>query len=938
MIPVRSAPCLSARRRGGAAAPCNAPRRGRGRVLSALSAAGLTLFGIIVGADAENPKSADTGPAIEAAVSPQTPGGSVVAAVTTDTLDRPLPGTQPVYSLDYTEPTDVNYDNWPDHWTRRVGSGFPAYSKMEIVAEPSPHSPRSFLADIDGGGVAAFSPPIPVSTLFGHVLEVWVRAAGIEHDRVFTTLSFFDSRSKLLHSERSAEIVPRSDWRLLRLGPLDLDLPQAESAVVGLHVEPREKSDLNAKVWFGKVYLGRLPRLSVRLNRPHGLYAQGEAVRAEYTAAGIRSLTPPLELEILDAEGNPLERVLAPLEVRPAFGPDEIPAEESLRENPPHMGWRAWDVPLSEPGHYVLRATLSTPEGARRRVEVPVAVLAPVDQIAAAPFGWSLPQGAKPFDVRDLLEVIRLSGVKWVKFPVWSDDTATPEALEELGFFLERLRGQGVQTVGLLCDPPAGLRGQWTGRTTAAEFFAADTALWQPSLELTLARFGLLVGRWQLGRDDDLGFTAVSRPEEIVRRVSAEVSKVLYNGQVGTAWDWLEPPPLDRNSPWRSLQFTTDPPMTAEELRRYLTSYAGADNRVALWVDLRPLNRGEYPLSVRITDMVLRMAAVKAGGAEAGFHPDPFHPECGLFRPDGFPTELLIPWRTAVHALRDRTPRGSIRLPNEARNLLFGDGDTGLMIVWNPQPGEEVLYLGEAVATTDVWGRTASLPALGEKQRLRVGPMPQFVEGIHLPIAFWRQACRLGVTRVPSVYGKPLPNQIRFRNTFPHAVAGTLRLPGGRGWRLEPDHAVFKLLPNEEITVPFALTLPLDAEAGIQPFVVHFSLQADRRYEFDVFHTLEVGLGDVYVDLRTRLNEAGELEVRQTLVNETDTPLSFRCELFAPDRRRQRVQLDVPALGRATNVYTLPDGRELLGKTLWLRAEEIGQARVLNYRTTANAE
>lgn len=915
-------------------------RPGNERAGSAILAVGLVLFGIIVGAFGENPKSGDgNDQEVGTPERAEHPLRGHVTAMSADSIDsRPMPGTQPIYALDFSEPADINYDNWPDHWTRRVGQGFPAYLKMEIVADASPDSPRSFLAEIDGGGVAAFSPPVQVSTLFSHVLEVWVRAEGIRHNRAFTTLSFFDSRNKPVHIARSVEIVPGSDWRLLRLGPLDLDLPQAESAVVGLHVEPREKADLQAKVWFGKISLGRLPRLSVRLNRPHGLYQQGEAIQAEYTAAGIGLPAPPLELEILGPEGDPLADLLAPMEVRPAFGPEEIPREESLRQNPPHLGLRTWEVPLTEPGYYVLRATLSTPEGARRRVEVPVALLAPVSQISAAPFGWSLPRGADPLDLRDLLEVIRLSGVKWVKFPVWTDAAETPETLEELGFFLERLRGQGVQTVGLLCQPPASLRGQWTAQTTAAEFFAADPQLWQPSLELTLARFGLLVGRWQLGRDDDLGFTAVSHPQEIGRRVSAEVSKVLYDGQVGTVWDWLEPPPLGRGSPFRSLQFSTDPPMTADELRRYLASYAGRENGTALWVDLRPLDRGEYPLPVRITDLVLRMAAVKANGAEAGFHPDPFDPRCGLFRPDGFPTEMLIPWRTAVHALRDRTPRGSVRLPGESQNLIFGDGETGMMIVWSRQPREEVLFLGETVLTTDVWGRTAPLPSLGEKQRLSVGPLPQFLEGVHLPVAFWRQNCQLGVTRVPSVYGKPLPNQLRFRNTFPQAVSGTMRLPSGRGRRLEPDGATFKLLPNEEIAVPFLLTLPLDAEAGVQPFIVHFSLQADRRYEFDVFHTLEVGLGDVYVDVRTRLNAAGELEVQQTLVNETDAPLSFRCELFAPDRRRQRTHLDVPASGRVIHVYALPDGRELLGRTIWLRAEEVGQSRVLNHRVTAVAE
>jgi hypothetical protein len=33
--------------------------------------------------------------------------------------------------------------------------------------------------------------------------------------------------------------------------------------------------------------------------------------------------------------------------------------------------------------------------------------------------------------------------------------------------------------------------------------------------------------------------------------------------------------------------------------------------------------------------------------------------------------------------------------------------------------------------------------------------------------------------------------------------------------------------------------------------------------------------------------------------------------------------------------YRLPDGRELIGKTLWLRAEEVGGQRILNFRFVA---
>ena len=45
------------------------------------------------------------------------------------------------------------------------------------------------------------------------------------------------------------------------------------------------------------------------------------------------------------------------------------------------------------------------------------------------------------------------------------------------------------------------------------------------------------------------------------------------------------------------------------------------------------------------------------------------------------------------------------------------------------------------------------------------------------------------------------------------------------------------------------------------------------------------------VEIWTRLNDRGELEVRQRLVNQTDGEVSFHCELFAPGRRRQQTQV-----------------------------------------------
>lgn len=95
-----------------------------------------------------------------------------------------------------------------------------------------------------------------------------------------------------------------------------------------------------------------------------------------------------------------------------------------------------------------------------------------------------------------------------------------------------------------------------------------------------------------------------------------------------------------------------------------------------------------------------------------------------------------------------------------------------------------------------------------------------------------------------------------------------------------------------------------------------------------------MGLGDVDLAATARINDRGELEVRQTVVNRGKTPVSFRCGLYAPDRCRQSSLVVGLVHGPDVQVYRLPNGRELLGKTLWVRAEEVDGPRVLNCRLT----
>ena len=128
------------------------------------------------------------------------------------------------------------------------------------------------------------------------------------------------------------------------------------------------------------------------------------------------------------------------------------------------------------------------------------------------------------------------------------------------------------------------------------------------------------------------------------------------------------------------------------------------------------------------------------------------------------------------------------------------------------------------------------------------------------------------------------------------------------------------------------MTLPLDAVTGRQDICIEFDMMADRHYAFPVLRPVEVGTNDVYVKVSSRLNQRGELEVEQRLTNETDSVVSFKCYLYIPDRLPVVTQVVELGRGIDTKTFRLPDGEELVGKAMLLRADEIGGQRIINYR------
>ena len=449
-----------------------------------------------------------------------------------------------------------------------------------------------------------------------------------------------------------------------------------------------------------------------------------------------------------------------------------------------------------------------------------------------------------------------------------------------------------------------------------------------------MLRLAMRVRRWQLGGENDFSFAGYPDLAKKIVAINSELQRVNLDTAIGFAWNWLESlPQSDGPAPWRFLSLSAEPPLNWLELACYLQ--APAPPEVERWVVLRPLPRGQYDLAERVTDLVERMLAAKVHGAAAVFCPDPFDPQCGLLNPDGTPAELFLPWRTTALAAGGSRYLGTLELPGGTANHVLARHGKAVIVARSLHPIEEPLPLGAEIVQQDVWGRNITPPSKDGVPVISLDIWPTFVFGVSEWVASWAIQLKLEVQRLPSIFDRAHQNAVCFSNTFPEGISGKATIVVPQGWRVQPKQTAFNLAAGEQVRIPFTITMPYDAANGRHKVRIDFEVEGEHACRFSVYRHVDVGLGDVYVEISTALTSEGKLQVVQKFVNDSPIPAQFRCELFAPDRRRQKTFVVLEPYGTESSVFTLPDGRQLLGKTLWIRAEEIGGSRILNYRFAA---
>lgn len=836
-------------------------------------------------------------------------------------------GATVVREFIFSDDEDLDQDDLPDGWLRRKGMPFPRYVDAMIDRSPPGLDHHALRYRVNGGPAVYYSPLIRIDPHFNLAVTGKIQTAGLDQSAGVLSLSVLDARRERIARWLSPPVSGSRAWEQLVIGPLALP-PEATFVVLGCHLVDGLQTDVRGDVWFTDLQVVRLPNLDWGKNPLACYLADDTPFELDISFSGLEpQLDYELDLTARDIDGHVIARTSRQI-LPPALPQQQVEANTPLIPQTKTIT-ESWNLDRLDHGHYQIEATLKH-DGVVviSKTRHVVRFNASERNTIAGEFGWSIqtPLAGGVLDV--LAALVDQTATHWVKYPVW-ETVNNPEAMGDTTRFLEQIASQNVSVVGVFAEPPRELRAlfadDWRG---AAEVFSLPHDTWADSMQPALARYGSQIRRWQMGADNDLSFVDGLSTVVGFRIARSEIQTIGRGSQVGAAWS------PDRKELARGIDFLISPASPDLPQRQSAES-------PEQWVVVRSHDMAGRTPAERAGRLARNVVQMRSQGIDTVLHGEPFHPQAGLFRADGSPGDLFLPWRTLATSLTGKDYAGSFILPHRSENAIFLDDNEACMVLWNTRETTERAYLGENVMMVDLWGRETIPPVdrLTGQHVLPASPSPIIIRKCSAALAKWRVETHFERGRCKSEYGMHEDALVGV-NTFPQGASGTVELLLPHDWEAEPRSTTFQLRAKEPWRIPFRFLLPATASLGNHEAEIVFKIDADRHYEFRMPLVYRVGLDDITIEVIDRLLPDGRLEIEQRVSNQTapEEVVDFRCSLFVPGERRQR--MTIPRLGDGLDkkFYYLPDGARFDGQTLWLRLEQENGRRILNYRWKVDAK
>ena len=807
-----------------------------------------------------------------------------------------------------------------------------------------------------GGAAELVSPLFPMQNRYSYALQAEVSCHELDGHLAWVELQLLDASEKVLQLLRTNAVEGSVDWQTLVTQIASSPSSDLRYGRVHIKVEPHSSTVLKGVARFDSLRVYRMPRLSLSTPLPYHVAQPGEEFQVECVAMGIREYDKRVRFELRDHAGELLRDEAIALSISespdesrqsPALSP--TPLKESESKLPYYVSARvgrrsvdgraAWRLKLDEPGLYRVRVSLgSSSEHAQLR-EILIGVMPSLPLQPAGPFGWSLAEFGEALSVEEVPEMVRRFGAGWIKLPVWFDSTDTVTA-DKLVALIDRLQALGTEVVGKLDQPPQSLKETFGGgndRLYAVNIFR-DPAAWEPALEPVLTRIGMKLSWFQIGNDHDNSFVNKPKLAETIFNMRTRMQTYSQELKLALTWAWTDPLPPATTASWNAIQFANSPQLTAAELDNY-ANHQASDSE--LWVTLDPLDGSSYPLLDRVRDLTERMVAIKRSRVTAAFVVDPLRPELHLFTKRKTIGEMLIPWHSLVTSIGAAAYAGSIEFPGASTNHVFTRqreaGEETLMLLWNDVPTVEQMYLGDQLQATDVWGKSISVRTVQSErgtpeQQFSVGPWPIFVHGVDLNIIRFHQEFELQLKSLDNALAVAQAIPVSITNTLPQNAVGKVTVVCPTLLNRERSETQLQLSRGVQQLKTLPVFIRNDASAGSHRLRFDFDLTANKPYNFSIYRRLVLGMGDIELLWDTTRREDDWLELRVEIRNNTENSATFDCKLFPAGRPYQRFRIDESKPGNTVQELRLKLNQVQRGSEAWLRCEQIGSGRVLNYR------
>jgi hypothetical protein len=166
-----------------------------------------------------------------------------------------------------------------------------------------------------------------------------------------------------------------------------------------------------------------------------------------------------------------------------------------------------------------------------------------------------------------------------------------------------------------------------------------------------------------------------------------------------------------------------------------------------------------------------------------------------------------------------------------------------------------------------------------------LGPTPVFLTNIDGALAQLRASVSIDRPLIESSF-QTHTRHLKFKNTYPQAITGTLKLKGPPGWNVTPSSHNFSLNPGEEFDREIALEFPYNSPAGSRTIQAEFALQSDHATTFHMPLTVKLGLSDVGMQTMA-LRDGNDVVIQQIIQNYGDKPVDYSAFAIFPGKSRQ---------------------------------------------------